>query len=186
MGKKYARVTDVIRPFSKLEHIDPDTLANKCRIGTNVHKAIEDDIRETFPMLDGDCVGYFKSYVKWKGCVNPTFVDSEKRYFCHDKMITGQIDGLVRFPHATSLVLVDFKTSAQECKETWNMQAHLYGYLLGVNGVITSPRFLFIKLSKRGDFPKVFDYKYCENTHRKCMDAVDQFWQYQKEMDNFF
>ncbi len=172
--KRYARVSEVLSCFSDFSHIDPEVLQNKANIGTKVHKAIEDDIGDVFPTLDARTIGYFESYKAWKQETSPKFDKSEQRFYCHEKMITGQIDSLVHYGWSFQVpVMVDFKTSVQESKVVWPMQAHLYAYLLAVNGISVQPRYLFIKLNKFGKLPEVFEYFWDPNIHAKCM---DEFW----------
>lgn len=176
-GKEYARVSDIIRPFCNFDHIDPAILANKARIGTEVHEAIATDIVGEFPILSEECRGYYLSYCKWTHELNPVYERSEQRYFCDELMITGQIDALIKGDCPLKRpILVDFKTSAQESKQTWTMQAHLYGYLLFKNGVIPALRYLFVKLNKMGKLPEVFEYSWSSNTQIKCMMAINSFW----------
>lgn len=178
-GKKYARVSYILKAFSDFSHIDPGVLANKARIGTSVHQAIADDIAGRFPCADDDALGYYDSYEKWRNQVNPFFVESETRYFDDNKMITGQIDAIVNLSEGSQfLTLVDFKTSAQESKETWLMQAHLYAYLLKKNDKPVHQRYLFVKLDKNGSLPQVCQYFYSSSIHLKCMKAIDDFWKY--------
>ncbi len=164
-NKQYARVSDVLRPFANYSHIDPFVLANKARIGTSAHEAIEESssdheaglVKGNFPCPDADAMGYFNSYLTWKQHMEPNFLKSEQRYFDEDRMITGQVDAVVAFGKTERLPsLVDFKTSAVEAKEVWPMQAHLYAYLLSRNGIIVGPKMLFIQLHKNGLIPKVF------------------------------
>jgi hypothetical protein len=184
-GKLFARVTDILRPFNDFSKIDQKVLENKARIGTSVHEAIAHDIDGTFPCPDSDALGYFESYIKWKAALTPTFSISERRFFCKEKMITGQIDCLINISASIKLPqLVDFKTSAQESKVVWPMQAHLYHYLLSVNGMLAHPKFLFVKLDKHGNLPEVFEYTWSQNTHAKCMNAIDDFWKSRKVADN--
>lgn len=180
-GNKYARVSNVIKPFTDFSHIDPDVLQNKCRIGTEVHEAINDEILGTFPILSKDCLGYFVSFEKWKDKLSIEFLASERRYFCDEKKITGQIDALIKFPDEKNPILVDFKTSAQESPIVWPMQAHLYHYLLAKNGYHVSLRFLFVKLDKHGKLPKVFVYKFDNHIKEKCFAAIDTFWKNNSE-----
>lgn len=176
-GKNYARVSDILSPFNDFSKIDPLVLSNKAKIGTAVHQAIADDIEGEFPALDEETIGYFESYESWRFQINPTFLKSEVRYFDDEQMLTGQIDTLIDIPEKSMLpTLVDFKTSAQESREVWPMQAHLYGYLLSQNGIMVAPRYLFVKLNKYGDLPDVFEYVYSSNTYAKCMNAVKSFW----------
>jgi len=180
-GRKYARVSDIIRPFSNFGHIDPIVLANKARIGTAVHQCIEEDLKGGFAIPEDDEEGYFNSYLKWMAHIKPTFVQFEQRYFCDDLMLTGQIDGLVRLPGEELPILLDFKTSANESPITWPMQAHLYSYLLHVNDVAAGLRFLFLKLDKHGQLPIAFSYHYDQKIHNKCMKSIEEFWNNEKK-----
>lgn len=181
-GREYARVSEILKPFSDFSHIDPNVLANKCRIGTQVHAAIEAEVAGEFPVLQADSYGYFKSFLKWNLELEPVFEQSERRYFSDKHMLTGQIDALVGFGGGYP-VLVDFKTSASE-GESWPLQAHLYGLLLEENGVLVQPRYLFIKLDKRGEDPKVFEYKFDKGLRGKCLNAIDNFWKNKESEKN--
>ncbi len=182
-GKEYARVSEILKPFSDFSHIDPEVLANKCRIGTQVHAAIESEISGDFPILQEDSSGYFKSFEKWRLEIGPFFQMSEARYFSQKHMITGQIDALVEFNGDDPLVLIDFKTSAQE-GASWPLQGHLYAMLLQENGIEVQPRYLFIKLDKFGWMPKVFEYKFDKNLQSKCLKAIEDFWKVRKSDSN--
>lgn len=175
-GKIYARVTDILKHLSDFSHIDPVVLARKSKIGTDVHKAIEDEINDEFPALTKDTRGYFESFDKWRARLEVKFIASEKRYFCKEKMITGQIDALILPPGSNIPVLVDFKTSSQESSIVWPMQAHLYGYLIQKNDRSIAPRYLFVKLDKHGGLPLVYQYTFDENVLAKCMEAIDNYW----------
>ena len=179
-GKQYARVTDILKPFTDFSHIDPEVLVNKARIGTNVHQAIADDIAGDMPCLAKDEMGYFTSYLRWKEEVSHKVTQTERRYYDEKNMVTGQIDALMDFGYVSGLpTLVDFKTSAIESKIAWPMQAHLYVDLLAQNGQLAHPMSLFIKLEKTGAMPRVYSYLWNVNTHLKCMDAIKAFWESQ-------
>lgn len=180
-GKMYARVSEILKPFTNFSHIDPAVLENKARIGTEVHKAIAEDLPGNFPVLSEDCMGYFESYLKWKDASEVSLRESEQRYYCSSKMITGQIDALFYLPKdclnpESAPTLIDFKTSASESKETWPMQAHLYHYLLSKNAIMIHPIMFFVKLDKLGNLPQVFLYTFRKNTLAKCLIAIDDFW----------
>lgn len=181
-GKLYARVSEVIRPFLDLGKMedDPDYKANferKGALGTRVHEAIKEEIDGMMPTLEGREQGYFQSWEKWRRALNPKFIQTETRLFCGDKMLTGCIDALACFHGDDSPTLVDWKTSASESPVTWPMQAHLYHYLLDINKIEATPRFLFVKLDRYGDLPKVFQYKFDKNLLSRCLEAVSDFWQ---------
>lgn len=175
-GKDYARVSSVISPHCDFSGIPKEVFRNKTIIGTKIHDAIHDDIQGDFPVVPTNGIGYFKSYEKWRARLAPIFLESEVRYYDDTKLITGCVDAVVKFQGEKEAVLVDFKTSAQESPITWPMQAHLYHYLITNSGKLISPRFLFVKLDKDGDLPRVFEYTFDRNTLAKCMKAIDEFW----------
>jgi len=177
-GKEYARVSDILQAYCDFSGIDPDVLKAKAELGTQVHDAICSDVRDEFPYIPAKGHGYFKSYLKWKDELHPIFLQNEKRYFCNKKMLTGCIDAVVQFGNAFP-VLIDFKTSAQE-SSTWNLQGHLYYYLLKANSYDISPNFLFLKLNTNGDFPTVYQYKYNRNIMAKMNKAIENFWSTRK------
>lgn len=173
-GRMYARVSSVIKPYSDYDFENCPFSRRKALIGTDVHQAIADDIASEFPSPSLEATPYYDSYEAWKDCINPTFIQSEERYFDEVKRITGQIDCIIRLEHEE--LLVDFKTSANE-SPTWEMQAHLYHYLLTASGKPISGRMLFVKLSPYGKVPQVFTYRFSTNILAKCMMAVDKFWE---------
>lgn len=176
-NRRYARVSEILDPFFEYRHIDPEILARKAEIGSTVHSAIEYAIKDEFPILDGRAAGYFESFVKWVKALNPDFRASEKRYFCEELRLTGQIDALCMIPGTELPVLVDFKTSAQESKKVWPMQAHLYDYLLEKNGITAARRFIFVRLNKDGKLPAVHNYAFDAGVRATCMDAIRQYWE---------
>lgn len=176
-GKEYARVSDILKQFNDFSGINEEVLRVKAALGTNVHDAIDDDIQGNYPAVLPNGIGYFESFQKWRSHVCPTFIESEVRYYDDKRMITGRIDALVKLQGENEAVLTDFKTSAQESPITWPMQAHLYYHLLTMAGKKVAPRFLFLKLDKYGNLPKVFEYKLCQNILNKCYNAIDEFWE---------
>lgn len=182
-GKVYARVSDIIRPFVDFSGIPEGILNRKKIIGTNVHKAIKQEIDGEFIAPPPEEQGYIKSFNKWRDRRTPTFLESEVRYYCDKKRITGMVDALVKLEGEEKAVLVDWKTSAQESPITWPMQGHLYHYLLTEAGREISPRILFLKLDQDGGWPQAFIYKLNDNTMARCMEAIDRFWATTKESD---
>lgn len=175
-GKEYARVSEILQPLTNFGHINPEVLANKQMIGTDVHEAIHSDMIGQFPMPEPVSLGYFWSYQKWMETLKPRIICSEERYYCHDKMITGCIDALISI-NGSSSILVDFKTSVSE-SSTWIKQAHLYSYLiLSTHKCLTlEPRYLFIQLDKHGALPKVYEYKHDPRIHNECMQHISDYW----------
>jgi hypothetical protein len=180
----YARVTSVLDIFNKTIECDGETVAkafsgsrmaidinvinNKGNIGTNVHTAIE-------AHLEGFCVDlnereqlYFNSFLNWYTESGVTIVESEQRYYCDKYMITGKIDALVRFPNIDELILLDFKTSANESPKSWPLQATMYHYLMTLSGKKISDRLIFLKLDGKGGPAKVCEYKYTPELWKVC------------------
>jgi len=182
-GKKYARVSDVIRPFVDFSHVPVEVLNRKAALGTRVHKAIEQEINGDMAVVGLGEQGYVQSFEQWRAEVEPVFVESERRYYCDEKMITGCIDALVEFKGTDKRILIDFKTSAQESPVTWPMQAHLYHYLASKHHNNLDSRILFLKLDRKGALPKVFIYNFDDNVIRQCMQAIDVFWEKEKGCD---
>lgn len=175
-GKLYARVSDILRPFVDFSHIPEEVLNRKAKLGTRVHEAIHQEIQGEFSVLDLKEQGYLKSFDQWRSALNPVFIESEMRYCCDKKMLTGGIDTLVKLQGEDEAILVDWKTSVCESPITWTMQAHLYNYLLTNAGKSISDRMLFVKLDRRGEQPKVFEYRLDKVIMIKCLNAIDSFW----------
>jgi len=176
-GKRYARVSNVIKRYNNFGEAPPERLENKKIIGTIVHEAIDEDLHgELPPNLLPSCVGYFNSYRKWKEINKPRIVENETRYFNDDLMITGRIDLLAILPYETVPVLIDWKTSASE-SPTWILQSHLYGHLIAGAGKMVANRYLFIKLCPLGSKPRVFTYDYSEKTHSFSISCVKKYWE---------
>jgi hypothetical protein len=176
-GKQYARVSEILAPFSHFSDIAPEVLKNKARIGTEVHAAIHEMVEGRFPAVSGRVLRYVQCYERWRECLKPEFLLSEARFYDDELMITGAIDALVKLQGETLPLLVDFKTSAQESPITWPMQAHLYYRLCNLQDRRIAPRFLFVRLNDKHELPTVYAYHYQENTMNRCLEAVRDFWQ---------
>lgn len=175
-GKLYARVSDVIKPYVDFGMVPEDVLNRKAALGTRVHKVIEEEIKGAFPVIAAEESGYFQSFHKWKEALHPLFIETERRYYCDERMITGCVDGVVELAGEKEAVLIDFKTSAQESPISWPMQAHLYHYLITLTGKKLANRVLFLKLDRWGNLPKVYEYPIVQNTMAKCFEAIKTFW----------
>lgn len=174
-GKRYARCTAIISDPTKFDHIDPAVLKAKCALGTEVHEFIENEIKDEFFPVSQAAALYCASFQKWSKALEPEFLHSEERYYDDERLITGKIDCIVSIAGSFP-TLVDFKTSALEDKSGWPRQAHMYFYLLKQNGITIAPRFLFVKLDKRGGFPQVYEYRFDFSVNATCMQMIEDFW----------
>lgn len=175
-GLEYVRVSTVLSQLGTYSNIPQEVLKRKQLIGTAIHNAIDEDSKDEFPCLTLQSIGYFQSFLVWKRDTNCSFIRGEERYFDHKKFFCGQIDRIAQFPNSPLPSLMDWKCSAVEQKESWEMQAHLYFHLLEVNGIAVSAKVPFIKLDPKGLAPKVFTYQITSNTMAKSLKFVDTFW----------
>jgi hypothetical protein len=128
----------------------------KGEIGTRVHALIEDYLqaKPLFYSPQSREEAYFESWRMWYDKKAPEIIMKEKRLFCDELMITGQVDAVMSFDGMP--VLVDYKTSSAEGKladgsSSWAMQAHFYYYLLTQNFVQVSDKMLFLQLRDQKD-----------------------------------
>lgn len=193
--KTYLRVSEILARLQSFPK-DEEALARrdaKGLIGTNVHKAILDDAEGLFPLLETEReAAYFGSYLIWKKKERPAFKMQVPRLYCHELMITGEIDGLVqgamRHPY-----LIDWKCSYKPDPEIWNMQAHFYWYLLKVNGLDICDNMKWVnlrhkkwveegplgeKIERYSPLAPVFvDFFYNEQTLSQCIQEANKAWE---------
>lgn len=157
----YTRVSEIISLFSDFSHIEPHVLANKARIGTNVHKAINEHIElgiNLSPLNDRESL-YFQSWKGWYENQDGRVNHMETRLYDDARMITGCIDGIWV---NTGACLIDWKTSANENPLTWPLQAALYIELIRLNKEqFDFPIFdtaFFLKLDRYGKKAQMCSY----------------------------
>jgi len=165
----YTRVTEVLAPFSGMSKIDPIVLANASARGTWVHDNIE-CMQEGLPIEKNhpEWVPYLDSYEAW--AKNKCFISKPTRFYDDELMITGECDAI--WKDGDDLVLVDFKTSANEGK-TWKYQGAAYEYLARKNGY-NIKRVEFIKVSKEGKPAKTYGYS-GDSTFKKFVGLLDVY-----------
>lgn len=168
----YTRVTEVLYPYSGLQHIDPKVLANAARRGTRVHQACEAIVTgEGAWGVDEEIAGYVKSFEKW-WYMGHTVLAMEQRFFCDKKMITGQCDMILDTPQGA--VILDIKTPMRPSK-TWPLQGSAYAYLARAAGYNVSG-IQFLKVDKNGKDPTVYNYKDEWEMFEKCLDVYNMFF----------
>lgn len=152
--ENYLRVTSVLYPFSGLQKIDPNVVAYAADRGTRVHKICEAVVKGLGDVdNDLETWGYVESFRRWWGEGKP-LVEMERRFWCDDYEITGQVDMIIDTPEG--LALVDLKTSSRPSK-TWAMQGSGYYYLAKRAG-LDIKKILFVHLNKHGKEPDVIEY----------------------------
>lgn len=181
INEGYARVSTVLSQWDRFSGIDPIVLENKKNIGIEVHTAI--DFYNTMKLYPAEISEaarpYFDSYIKWAISEKFSVMKSEERYYDERLKITGAIDALVKFPDSGQLILCDWKTSYSADPINWPLQASFYQYLLSVNRINVHPMSFFVKLSKNGDFPEIFEYLHTDALMTMCEHSVATYY-YQK------
>lgn len=152
----YDRVTDVLSPFSGMDKIPEDILNRAAERGTLVHELCDQRIEGFDDLFIPDHVqGYIDSFSQWH-TDDRVYVKNPGRLYCDTYMITGESDCIYADDN-DGLVLVDFKTSANEGK-TWHLQGSAYKHLLRKEGYTIS-RIEFVKLDKDGKKPISYFYE---------------------------
>ncbi len=157
--ESYLRVTQVLYPFSGLEKINADIVAYAAERGTKVHKICESIISGLGEFgIDDETWGYVESFKKWWG-LGHEVIEMEKRFWCDEFQITGQVDLIINTPEG--LTIVDLKTSSKPSK-TWKAQGQAYSYLARKAGY-NIQKVQFLHLNKHGKEPKIIEYdnEYC-------------------------
>ena len=156
----YTRVSEIIGQWRHLDHIDPGVLANKCRIGTSVHEKICAEVSGIYIDEEEAARGYVQSWQKWhkENEEYLYFVETERRFYCDELMITGAIDAIVEMGDYT--FIIDYKTSSVPNKKIWALQGSFYNYLAKQNGFYVDPTVIFLHLKKDGSMAKEVEV-YC-------------------------
>jgi hypothetical protein len=152
--ENYTRVTNVLYPFSGLEHINADVVAHAAERGSKVHKICEGIIQGLGELgVDDETRGYVESFKKWWEKGHEVLM-MEKRFWDDELQITGQVDLILRTPDG--LAIVDLKTSSRP-SATWPAQGSAYAYLAKKAGHDIQKIF-FLHLNKAGREAKLYEY----------------------------
>lgn len=169
----YRRITSILYPFSGLSKIDPEVLLNAAKRGTKVHQICEAIISGIGEFgVEEELEGYVESFKKWWEKGHEVYL-MEKRFWCDEHKITGQIDLILNTPEG--LVIADLKTSSKPSK-TWSVQGNAYAYLARING-IDIKKIIFIHLNKSGKEAKIYEYPIDESFFFSILKIYDYFFQ---------
>lgn len=128
-------VTQVLAPISKIlySNIKEKTLEHKARIGTKVHKLIEQYLAYgIIPSKNNDeaVLDYFNSFLMWKQNIKEKVVilktECKGFYQSNDMTFAGTLDCVMAV--GTKIVNIDWKTVANPNDTILSLQ--LYGYRL--------------------------------------------------------
>lgn len=170
-GKEYDRVTDILFCYSCLGDIDKSVLKRAADRGTLIHNAA-DCIIADIPMDDipDEYTGYINSFKLWMD--GKTFLSKPARFYDDELMITGECDGL--YQQNDIITLFDLKTPVRE-GSTWGMQGAAYAYLAKKLGYQID-RVEFIKLSKEGRYPAVYQYPDVIASFLTCLEMYRKYF----------
>ncbi len=152
--EKYKRVTNILYPFSGLDKIPAHIVAKAAERGTKIHTICEAIMSGIGEMgVDKETKPYVESFKQWWGEGKP-LVEMEKRFWCDEFKITGQLDMIIDTPEG--LAIVDIKTSSKPSK-TWEAQGSAYSYLATQAGYDIK-KVYFLHLNRLGKPPKIYEY----------------------------
>ena len=181
--KEYVRISHVLSFFKEKINVDYRIWDNKTQIGTDVHKAIESDLKGTFNVLQDGGLNYFDSYKVWKKELDSQGASYEKkefRLYDDDRGISGAFDLLMSHPDTDLPALVDFKTSYAVDKKFWPLQGCFYYQLCIKNKIKVSPTVCFIKLDRKGGKPIIKNYEITIEIEEVANSMLDIFLYLQK------
>lgn len=172
MQKKFFRVTEVLAPFSGLDKVPKDILSNAARRGSKVHDVCEGIVKGLGEWdIDDEIRGYVDSFKSWWS-QSIKVLALEKRFFCSELMITGQVDMIIESDEGA--IILDLKTSAKPSK-TWPLQGSAYAYMAKKEGYDIKG-IHFLHLNKKGLAPNLYVYDNQLEMFKKCLDVFKHFW----------
>ncbi len=152
--ENYVRVTEVLSPFSGLQHVDSEVLAHAAERGTKVHKICEGIVAGIGEVgVEDETWGYVESFKKWWG-TGIDVVAMEQRFWDDELELTGQVDFIIKTDYG--LAIVDIKTSSKPSK-SWEAQGSAYAFLAKKSGYKIK-KIYFLHLNKHGKEPKIYEY----------------------------
>lgn len=163
----YIRVSNILKPLTSFIGVNQAVLEAAGDRGTAVHKAIQMDAEGLCYPLSLDCRGYFRSYIKWKAVTQFQIEKSELRLYDDKLHVTGCLDAIVS--NGASLYLVDWKNTASQNRDYWELQGMFYHHLATLNGIKLANKIMFVQLCSTGSAPKVFSFEASEILWRQCL-----------------
>ncbi len=152
----YPTVTEILKPYSGLDKVDPEILRKAGERGTKLHKVAFEMVNDlAITEEDENLLGYIDSMKKYWG-EGYQVICAEQRIACDTLNISGQPDLIVIKDGL--LTLIDWKSSYAESR-TWCPQGAAYTYLAKTQNHIIQ-KIEFVKLDKNGKHPEIFNYNY--------------------------
>lgn len=171
----YFRVTQILKPFTSFDKVDPVVLARAADRGTRVHKYCQLYVQNLLiEKIDEDCRPYVESFIQWFDMRVERVLACEIRLSCSNYRITGKPDLLTIIKGDTEATLLDYKTP-QLASPTWRLQTAAYRYLIRTTQGIDVPRRVCLILDKEGGLPKFGEHTEHETDERLFFNSVELF-----------
>lgn len=162
----YVRVTEILKPYVDLSHIDPFVLEKAADRGSRVHEycasycaahAVHAHLFWDLEHVDADCAGYVQSFIEWYINNVDKLILCEKRLNCAKTKVTGKPDLIVQLKGDDAPTLVDIKTPVA-AQKTWRIQTAAYHWLAVSAENIDCKRRICIQLKKDGGKAKIIEH----------------------------
>lgn len=171
----FTRVTEILKPYSKLDIIAPEVLANAARRGTRVHTYCEMHALNLFvDDYDEDCKNYVESFKSWYDLMVVKLHYNELRLNSAIYRISGKFDMIVQLKGDPTdcFTLLDIKTPSIPTM-SWNLQTAAYRILIRDEMGITIDRRICLMLPKDGARERVIEFKNHEKEERLFLNALE-------------
>lgn len=175
----FVRVSTVLKAYSDFSKIPPDILERKCRIGTEVHRAVHAHLDDDLFIPSEEASVYMPAFYSFiKGAeYTPVKVDDtpflEQRLYSNKLKITGQIDAILQCEGNDCLY--DWKTSYTANRPIWRLQVAMYLLLVKDNGLVMPNHGKVVQLKKKGSY-RVHDFFVEDKDFDRARAAIDLYW----------
>jgi hypothetical protein len=171
----YLRVTDVLKPYSNFDHIDPKILAKAADRGSRAHRFCElYALNLLLCEPDDDCKNYLESFKEWFDTSVTKLLMNEKRINSEKYRLSGKFDMLVILKGDTKATILDLKTPAQTVPE-WQLQTAAYRMLVQDELCVEVDRRVILKLPKEGGKAKTVEYTEHDKDEKRYLNALELY-----------
>lgn len=170
----YPSVTDVLRPWSGIDKIDPQTLRRPAARGTLVHEIALNSLLGILTIeIDPELEGYLASFDFFVRSQVKEVLEVERRMVDTVFGFHGQLDLLCRLNEGDKVALIDLKTPKAASK-VWSGQIAAYDYLRR-GEAIQADRLGSLRLDQLGGPPKMSWYEYRQADFDAFLNALMAF-----------
>lgn len=185
-GNPYIRVSTIIAYLAGgFDDIPAEILANKAKIGTEVHQMCQSYIlgdKEVFSdnLRSQNYFNCFKNFCDEGILCKPLLC--EERFFDNDLGVTGQIDMICPINGKSKPTLIDLKTSAKISPTFWTVQGCLYAHMVQKSrpDLDISETVIFMQLKEKGN-PEFFKFNW-KNEIDDVINLVSKFLELNKNI----